>query len=356
MNCWWEFLILFVLGMGQVHPLNRPLLSIAKRTVEIPGVERGWDSDQSYLWLTEKNLLVWKVDPPHHWRVTQFDFRNFHGVEIDISNAIQTPLNAFNKQLVKRRLRSRHGLQLSPDRKWVIGLDIPHATWANTWYAIALDGSRTVEGHLFEAGPRYNFYRSGAWCSDSLHWITVIGSQKHPLVPVYSITKPKDVRVIPLPALPTNHTASPFVQPLLLGVTKPGHALVITSDLGKATDILCTDLRMDGSTPVVDNFTIHPPNGARVDEIVLSAQGNRLAWRLHFLRTSPSENGSKPTATVELWVSNLDGSDMRQVGYVDVEPNNQRWNEDFPVQVLWLPSGERLSFLYKKAVYTVPIE
>ena len=55
-----------------------------------------------------------------------------------------------------------------------------------------------------------------------------------------------------------------------------------------------------------------------------------------------------PQARVSLWVSNLDGSRMKELGYVK--------GIAFIPSLRWLPDGKRMSFIYDKALYTVPAD
>ena len=88
--------------------------------------------------------------------------------------------------------------------------------------------------------------------------------------------------------------------------------------------------------------TVHLPAGAEAQEMRLSPRGDRLAWKLRFTRYrgDPSwfgqvlwNAGMVPESKVGLWVSRLDGSDMRDLGYVETGTSKigfwmLRWTPD----------------------------
>ncbi len=55
-----------------------------------------------------------------------------------------------------------------------------------------------------------------------------------------------------------------------------------------------------------------------------------------------------------IWVSRLDGSAMREIGYVRVAAPADGSCPDDITYLQWLPDGKRLSFLYRGALWIVP--
>ena len=54
----------------------------------------------------------------------------------------------------------------------------------------------------------------------------------------------------------------------------------------------------------------------------------------------------------EAWLGNIDGTEMRLVGYLPVEPNNK--GEPWASDPEWSPDDSQISFLYKDGIYSVP--
>jgi hypothetical protein len=64
-----------------------------------------------------------------------------------------------------------------------------------------------------------------------------------------------------------------------------------------------------------------------------------------------------PEHVVGLWVSDLDGRNLREIGHLALHPAaNSDTDGPDPEDVQWLPDGKRLSFLYKQALWIVPID
>jgi hypothetical protein len=51
-----------------------------------------------------------------------------------------------------------------------------------------------------------------------------------------------------------------------------------------------------------------------------------------------------------LWVSDLEGKEMREVGHVPMEDGQYVLDAD------WLPDGRHAWFFYRKTLYTVPVD
>ncbi len=66
------------------------------------------------------------------------------------------------------------------------------------------------------------------------------------------------------------------------------------------------------------------------------------------------QNVRKQSASVEIWVSQRDGSKLHPIGSQEVEVNKYGWDRDHPMQLSWLPDGKRLSYIYQGQFYTVP--
>jgi hypothetical protein len=115
-------------------------------------------------------------------------------------------------------------------------------------------------------------------------------------------------------------------------------------------------------------ITLHAPAGTKISDaeqqIAFDPRGHRLAWMLEATRSSPLGRFVRRWIRsvhvtehhrVELWVSRPDGSRMREVGYVALNPEDDAMAEG-PHYLQWLPDGEHVSFIYRNALWTVPVD
>lgn len=87
----------------------------------------------------------------------------------------------------------------------------------------------------------------------------------------------------------------------------------------------------------------------KVQEIAVSPDGERAAWLL--------QDGTGKIGAMALWVSKLDGSGLYKVGNFGAGGKAAHGSGmDFPLQVVWVPGGKKVSFLYGEALWTVPAD
>ena len=109
-------------------------------------------------------------------------------------------------------------------------------------------------------------------------------------------------------------------------------------------------------------FTVHFPAGAWFKQAALSPQGNRAAWLVERDYVSPFQRfmakflhrSITPQAQEQILVSNIDGSEMREIGTFDVPPGEDIGEEDKISNLRWLPGGKQLSFEHDGGLWTVP--
>ena len=105
------------------------------------------------------------------------------------------------------------------------------------------------------------------------------------------------------------------------------------------------------ASTALQRWTVHLPG--RAYEIAVSPKGDRIAWLLMPNLKGRPRNVQRGAAS--LWVSQLDGSRMREIGSAGTDVR-QRSAPSLLMQLRWLPGGKRLSFLYNGALYTVPTD
>ena len=104
------------------------------------------------------------------------------------------------------------------------------------------------------------------------------------------------------------------------------------------------------ATPGIDSFAALPsPDG---EHIVLAGAQNYVwpvaRWLHRWIRFVPVE----PQRRWLLWSSCIDGSRLHEIGYV----NLLHEYDDSPDAVEWLPGSQRVSFVYRGALYTVGLD
>jgi hypothetical protein len=100
-------------------------------------------------------------------------------------------------------------------------------------------------------------------------------------------------------------------------------------------------------------WTVSLPNTIEREEMQIAPDGQHLAWILF----QPTK--SKEFHEARVCISRMDGSQMREIGHMNVLPLDDGGSisadvDSYPHRLKWLPDGNRLSFLYKNALYTVP--
>jgi hypothetical protein len=79
--------------------------------------------------------------------------------------------------------------------------------------------------------------------------------------------------------------------------------------------------------------------------VTLSPSGDRLAWILE------QEHGN--TQLYTLYTADADGAHARPIGSAEGVPVGKA--NSWPRELRWLPDGKQVSFVYKDALYTLPV-
>jgi len=145
----------------------------------------------------------------------------------------------------------------------------------------------------------------------------------------------------------------------IVGVT-PADVVIISRQRGAVLDdVLAVDVR--ASPPRVSKLTVARRPDGDISEVVLSPQGDRLAWRTQSWSDVKGALGDwlaglfrhrtrDMRTTCAVWVSRLDGTDMRQLG------SERLTRGEEPDVLRWLPDGKALSFTANQGLYSVPTE
>jgi hypothetical protein len=189
------------------------------------------------------------------------------------------------------------------------------------------------------------------WAPDGTSWITVDQSRRRVTKYTVQSTRPTVFR---LPDV--------MAQPLAYD----GKETVISVQPGAARSRLrFTTLTGHSNTRDVTM----PPGTSQVFEVKASPQGDRIGWYvgrgarsgpwlhklLRFFRigaASPGAGYNAPTVDTEgIWISKIDGTDMRPVGEVVAE-----WAPVGMGSFTWRPDGRQVLITYRNGIYRIPVE
>jgi hypothetical protein len=92
-----------------------------------------------------------------------------------------------------------------------------------------------------------------------------------------------------------------------------------------------------------------------ISEVEISPDGSRLAWVLTAVHHPPLFLDSiwPPTRYASVWVSDLGGSNRRELATGDGDPGNEN-GVNGPQYVRWTRDGKDVTFLYDQALWAVP--
>ena len=116
---------------------------------------------------------------------------------------------------------------------------------------------------------------------------------------------------------------------------------------------------LDSPKPL-HQFTVHLPG--LVKDVRVSPQGDRVAWIVERQYASPVFKmlqrlfpalKKDEHESLEIYVSHLDGSHLREIGRVD-RKSSPIWR--LIEEMRWLPGGKCLSFIVNETLWTVPVE
>jgi hypothetical protein len=246
---------------------------------------------------------------------------------------------------------------VSPDGKWYL--------WSQRWGGCLLASVNGKRQHLYDSADD-ECYRSLLWMTDGYHWLEnyyLNGKTKH--LVLHDVRDPKTAITFPI-------TGREELFCHLQCILSPQEMVAVAvlepdvDDLGRAapnSHILVYKLSLDTRAKPHAPYRIAVPRGSPDYVYAVSPRGDRIAWgvtitrgdslmtRLHrvFRFIKP-----KQWQSTEIWICNLDGSGMREIGNV-LEPPSEDGESPW-LDLQWLPGGKCLSFEYKDALYTVPAE
>ncbi len=424
------FLDLAVFGTALAIPIawalatrERPLLAQASAVASTSEWKHaGWPrrGPARHFWLTEREVAL------ERWgraglQLVRYDTRTKRQAPL-------SPLSLLNGGALR-------GARLSPDGKWLLFWERSRGRGSGM-VAAALDGSQRITwpAARWSGG---GFAGQAVWAPDSRGWAWVATGRGRPRATIFSLDNPRQERAVSL--LGTGAAAAPanragHVLGYLSGQGEPRFLLTMQDTGGffpwtffgeenyfhfppaipapaarapgppgaaapaapkpPAVTLLAFDLT-NGSLP--RPIRVPLPPGTTMGTVTLSPRGDHLAWLLERETESPLVPlvrrflpkhpwASRPrTRTASLWVSRTDGSDLRRIGAIELEPlplpsspsvrgaagvryhlyhthhtlllyhlRTLSRRDDVPGGLRWTPDGKRLSFVYDGTLWAVP--
>jgi hypothetical protein len=321
----------------------RPLLDLATRVGR---------SDATILWLDDSTVL----------RVVQGGYDNEARkplpdslVRLDLSTGRQTTLT--DLMALYNEAFARHTPEPSPDGQWLL--------WASgeqhhlVLHAATLDGKRHV--HTPKAKTEYdNLYVY--WLGDSRRFVELVtpDCKKFTQALIHDVEAPDDVKVIPIPESSPLQWACCTTDDIWVAaedrlVMTPGGRPGAYGGVGPALTI-----RQAGLDPALGWSSVStvrpPPESVMLCGLALSPRSDRIGWLI-------AREKEKGPTIVSLWVSRLDGTGWREIGYQETHKIDGGFGEHLlhfrasaPGDLRWVPDGKHLSFSYKGGLYTVPAD
>ena len=311
-------------GFWQWGRPEKDLDSIATQICRFQESHAGRDVIR-YHWLSESEILEQWENP----------------TEIIIRFARVDPLRGTSRELsgllAAVRKLGAGSVVPSPDGKWFLSWRVtlrPKRT--ERLLAISENGRQAViwPPLVSVGGDVLNH----GWMPDSRTYL-VLYTTKIVLYRIDEPGKPRRYRI------PVPRGFSRVVQDGVIAVKwpKPGRSALLTR------------IALTADVPTIQRSSLRLPDPSTVRMAELSPRGDRIVWLLgnedqsafSWLDRLLTKLGRRPHKRFGLWVSNLDGSRLREIGHV---------HDKGLESIRWAPGGKKLSFVRKGFVYTVPVD
>lgn len=124
------------------------------------------------------------------------------------------------------------------------------------------------------------------------------------------------------------------------------------------------DFGIVNSVTGIHRFSVHVPAEAEYGLALVSPKGDKICWYANCVYESGFQkllHKINPTIPIDrrmiekMWVSTLDGNEMRVLGYYEIPGYIPKLSEQ-PSRIQepkWTPDGKHIDFLFKNTVYTI---
>ena len=307
---------------------------------------RSWylGHDGNYSWISEHEVLIFRNVPAPPFRITHDPDGTIavaggvpYGGEImryDLKRGAATPISGLTDRFAREQgwLRSVH---LSPDGKRLF--------WRSNRAAHVTD---------LQTGTQHDapvWLEEGIWMDDSRHMVGFTTGRPYRIGTAMLYDMVGNEAPISLQYDTRSADRAVFLSPQIR-VTSD-RTLLSTSWylISTACPNYITRTRVGGAQDQYDAFPIAIPPHDRLAELQFSPEAKRIAW-LDKPETGQETSTTSVSNIWSLWVSNLDGSRKQEISRLEVEDGVEA-----PRLLKWLPSGNRLSFVFKGALWTIPV-
>jgi len=299
-----------------------------------------------YQWIGAHTLLVKKPDGPYI---------------VDTVAKTATPATAVRNALAKHPELGRLALNgprewiASPNGQWLLTVTIdrtfrpsanaPFDGIPGKCVIVKLDGTQVI------ARPmkfHHDHDWQALWSRKSDYWVIANLGDYSPQITKWEVSNPTEPSTR---MLRSSHGYGP--TPSILGFIDENRLLL--GNWGRSVQTEVVDLRLPRDYFRGSRLTI-PPH-ADVTEIECSPRGDRLAWILSFrpspiapLEILPFVHSVPGHTAGEVWISNVDGTDMHPLVTGTVSPEHHSG----PHYLRWTPDETQVSFIDNYTLYTIP--
>ncbi|HLV79905.1 MAG TPA: hypothetical protein VKT32_06460 [Chthonomonadaceae bacterium] len=312
------------------------------------------DRDGTYFWMDGSTVLFLRLTP---------NTTLYHATFIDAATGRKTLPEAFNTRngsLLRGQsmivMAGNHREQcylpleavLSPDKRWLLWSSLGTLSGPR-WVAATLSGAeqRQWKPDSDPASQVAGLPGHALWMRDSRMWVELVyryANRNYTITRanVYELDDSSPIRKIAVQGLEDG---------LLAGLTGDNEILMYypPDPIGRhetpITEAHFSLVPLTSATVTARDLTITIPTSMDIASVLLSPQGDRLAWIL--------QRGGLDSPVYTLYVSDGEGKGMRAIGSAPYVQVGKRYS--WPGDLRWLPDGKRVSFVYRNALYTVPI-
>lgn len=287
---------------------------------------------QSYAWLTDDTVLAINLNSNNTYQVCRVNLRSTQRSAVA---HLERFLNETN----------RHGTlftwQSSPNGRWIL--------FASAVNRLAIyTAIRTDEDYARSWTNRFP-NSLAVWLSDSQGFIEWSVRGNRWAGRVYRIDV-EDTNIVEVP-LPASFSDSNQLR---------GHGgmTILPFEDPTRTKGQIVQVRFDSTNVALTKLSYQLPNRINPADwmSVMAPTGDRLAWLIFFQQKWPHVEWQREFPFVRsetrylasLWVSGLDGSDLREIGHLGAGEDLRR--------IAWTPDGRRLSYVYRDTLWTVPVD
>jgi hypothetical protein len=309
---------------------HRPIKELNQRAVRVTSI-RDWSRLSAlYFWLSDTEVLFFRT-----YKDAEEEER-FRAYKRNLKTGEDQDLKQFNTLFDEDAIR-KSWITLSPDRRklaWIVLTD--------TLYSAALDGTSQVHKMALGIGEPM-------WWSDNSRWFRM-GRWGDDLTHDYGVFLDSNPETwgttIPFSDNLRYHAACHFTL-------SPRNTLFIIEppfcvDRPAITEVSITEISLDNPVRYLRRFPFRLPAKTELYTLSISPSCDRVAWACW--------STQKPRR-YELWMSNIDGSNMQPLGYVVREKTRAKENDFdwYPNYIQWLPDGKSLSYIHEGALWKVQI-